>query len=88
MSHSYKKHNIYKIAGDTSYKKIFNRRLRRSDRCKDIPNGAAYKKYNNSWDIADYVYSTSWEYFRDSYRDSDISEKELWAIWKRIYGTK
>ena len=52
MSHSYRKG--FQYAGDKEFKKIFNRRLRRTDVLNDIDNRpSSYKKLNCPWDIAD-----------------------------------
>ncbi len=51
MSRSYKKHPIATIRR-SSYKKIYNRKIRR---CKDPAAIRLYKKFNNSWEIRDYV---------------------------------
>lgn len=93
MSRSYKKHKWFKCAGDTSWKKIYNRRIRRGNKQKytDIPNGNAYKKINNPWNIADYRFDGSWESFkewnwvREQYFDN---EEEAYNHWKRCYGSK
>ena len=84
MSRSYRHHYVFKTAGDKSMKKIFNRRLRRSQRCRNIPNGNAYKKYNNSWDIAD----CTWRYndyndYREQHKDLESEEesRKRWAKW-------
>lgn len=90
MSRSHKKHYWFKCAGDTSMKKQFNRVMRRSSKkkYKNIPDGAAYKKLNCSWDIADYIFSCSWREYKKYYWDENLSEKENWACWKKIYGSK
>lgn len=87
MSRSYKHTPIFKCAGDTSYKKLFNRWLRRTKDIDEIPDGKAYKKMYCSWEIADYTFSCSWEQFKE-WADEDKSEEELWAEWKRLYGSK
>lgn len=61
MSRSYKKHPIIKYAGCKDYKKIYNRKLRRTTNIDDIPNGNAYKKMNESWNINDITSWCSWE---------------------------
>lgn len=88
MSRSFKKHPYEKI-GDSSYKEIYNRKLRRSSRTQDIPSGKAYKKYNDSYNIRDYVCDCSWEEFKTWWGYSQFeSEKEAYAYWKRHYGSK
>lgn len=81
MSRSYKKG--FQCAGDKSFKKIFNRRLRRSQKCQDIPSGSAYKKYNCSYDIADDRGSVSWESFKSW--PGVYNEEEGWDPWHRGY---
>lgn len=88
MSRSYKHHPYFKCAGDTSYKKLFNRWLRRTTDIDDIPDGNAYKKKYCSWFIADYIFDGSWEEFKQWAYNEDKSEEELWAEWKRLYGSK
>lgn len=55
MSRSYK-YPVFKDndgAGKKKiWKKMYNRNIRRNIR--DIPSGAAYKKYNLTWNICDY----------------------------------
>lgn len=90
MSRSYKKHPYYKI-GDPSFKKIFNRRLRRSSKIQDIPSGKAYRKYNDIYSLCDWKVDCSWEEFREwnwvrtKYFDS---EEKAYAYWKKHYGSK
>lgn len=99
MSKSYRKG--MQCCGDKTFKKIFNRRLRRSQKCADIPNGAAYKRYNNSWNIADYRGLTTWEDFKtwswvfnktDGWNPKGLAdfndEKGAYAHWKRHYASK
>lgn len=58
MTRSRKKHPMWTDNPDAgekkSWKKIFNRRIRRSQKTTDISNGCEYKKLNNSYDICDY----------------------------------
>lgn len=88
MSRSHKKHYIFKFAGDTSLKKIFNRRLRRSAKCQDIPSGGAYKKYNDSWDLADYALICSWKEYKKFCWNDDLTEEQNWAEWRKTFDTK
>lgn len=55
MSRSYKKHGLHKI-GDSTYKKIFNRKLRHRKEL-DYPSGSRYKHEPGccSWEICDIV---------------------------------
>lgn len=89
MSHSYRHSNYIKCCGDRSYKKIFNRRLRRSSKYSNpdfIPTGNVYKKLNKSYDLADYRFDSSWEEFRKW--NQDEPEEETFARWKRLYKSK
>ncbi len=100
MSRSYRKG--YQCAGNKDFKKIFNRRLRRSQKCQDIPNGAAYKRFNCSYDISDYRGSAiTWENFKTwpgVYDDIDgwdpwnrgffHDEKTAYGYWKRHFIAK
>lgn len=88
MSRSFKKHCWEKCAGDPSFKKIFNRKLRRTTKLDEIPNGKAYKKMNESWEIWDYRCETSWEEFKHWWQSENMTEEEKWAEWKRLYGSK
>lgn len=67
MSRSYRKG--VQCAGDKDLKKLFNRKLRRTQlkETEDLPIGNAYKKMNESWDIADY----RWEIVEEDYEWAD-----------------
>ena len=78
---------------DPVTKKIFNRRIRRSSAPKyqDIPNGSAYKKLNNSWEICDYgcIYYTlddAIDFYNDTW--SSKSKDEIYADWVSHYFSK
>lgn len=67
MSRSYKKNPISKCdpKNGTPGKKFANRKVRR---CKDaIPNGKAYRKIYNSWEIHDYVCRYTYEEYNCHY---------------------
>ncbi len=84
MSRSYRHNYVFKTAGDKSMKKLFNRRLRRSQRCRNIPSGGAYKRYNNSWEIADYVYRyNNYRDYRTQHEEFESEEesRKRWAKW-------
>lgn len=84
MSRSYRHNYVFKTAGDKSMKKLFNRRLRRSQRCRNIPSGSAYKRYNNSWEIADYVYRyNNYRDYRTQHEEFESEEesRKRWAKW-------
>lgn len=88
MSRSYKKHNIIKCAGDTSFKKIYNRKLRRTTKLDEIPNGKAYKRMNESWEIYDFISRCSWEDFKSWNWTQDMTQEEAWKEWKRHFYSK
>lgn len=90
MGKSYKKHGFIHAAGhDGSWKKIFNRRLRRSNKIKDIPNGNAYKKLNCSWNISDWpCIAPSFEEFRSWECNKNLTEKEARDEYERGYKRK
>lgn len=51
MSRSYKKHPIVKDPAGKYMKRFANKKVRRT---KDIPNGKAYRKVFETWDISDF----------------------------------
>lgn len=51
MSRSYKKHPRVKDAANKGMKKFANKKVRHT---KNIPNGKAYKKVFESWEISDW----------------------------------
>lgn len=57
MSRSYKKCPYYGPK-DKDYKKISNRKVRRRD---DIPDGNAYRKVLDPWDICDHSTVVTWK---------------------------
>lgn len=86
MSRSYKKHPVIKYAGCKDFKKLYNRRLRRSNKIgiEDIPNGGAYKKFNESWNINDIEEMCTWEEYQFWYAD----EEESYRWWYKTYKAK
>ena len=77
MSRSYRHSEVIKYAGDTGLKKIFNRKLRRKYKNDlDFPNYNAYRKI------------VSFEDYKDWYKDSGMTEEEMYAEWKREYKSK
>lgn len=75
MSRSRKKHPLIQCAGDKGFKKIFNRRFRHK-KDLDFPSGNAYRKTNNSWEIADVLMG----YFR--YSDIPDQDRKYWYAMK------
>lgn len=77
MSRSYKKSPVYTDSspGTTKEKKKFaNKRVRNTE---DVPNGGAYKKVHESWDIHDYINRWTWE-----------EAKKFWESGENPYLTK
>ena len=87
MSRSYKKYPILKYAGNKDYKKRFNRKLRRTTNIEDIPDGNAYKKMNESWEINDIIDRCSWEEYKKWYPDNK-NEIDLYRQWYKTYKVK
>lgn len=89
MSRSYKKYPAGKVI-EKDVKKMFNRRIRRSNKNKyvDIPDGNAYRKCNPQWELCDERYYCTWDDFklRNSYFFDN--EKKMYAYWKRFFGSK
>ena len=90
VSRSYKHNVIVKYAKDTWYKKYFNRKVRRNSKFQSIPDGNAYKKLNNTWDIcdfpcrADYNDFKTWRWVQERFDN----EEESKAYWASHYKTK
>lgn len=86
MSRSYRHHYIFKIAGDKSMKKIFNRRLRRRHNhlWEDMDGGNKYRRMNNSYDISDFCFGyTSYHDYREQHKEFESEEesRKRWAKW-------
>ncbi|HAH17786.1 MAG TPA: hypothetical protein DCL29_02025 [Eubacterium sp.] len=67
MSRSYKKHPRVKDKNNKGMKKYANKKVRHT---KDIPNGKAYKKVFESWDICDYCWIWTWKEAIDAYNQA------------------
>lgn len=80
MSRSYQ-HHPHAIVGDKSFKKIYNRRFRRTQKDTDFPQYNAYKRFSNSYDIVDYKWRTSFEDFQEWY--AGASQEEIYSMWKK-----
>lgn len=88
MSRSYKKHPYEGCGSDKKHgKKHANRKVRRTE---DVPNGKAYKKLYNSYNIVDYIARCSWEEFLSWgwVKNSGMTDEEKLAEWKRKYLSK
>lgn len=90
MSRSFKKTPIVKdrrVGG----KKFANHKVRRS---KDVPNGKAYRKFYNSYDISDFKYTQSkksflkrWEHRHDVHRWLWIKDRPFHQAMRYWYKT-
>ena len=61
MSRSFKKHpwvTDHHVKSSKESKKFANKAVRNKE---DLPNGKAYKKVYESWDICDYKYIWTWK---------------------------
>lgn len=63
-------------------KQYCNRRIRRTMKKEDIPNGKIYKKFNESWDfISDYCFSETW----NEYSKRGNNKEAIYYDWYRFY---
>lgn len=90
MSRSYKHNPEYVdfVTPDTSFKKIFNRRLRRSQKCQDIPSGNAYKKMNCSWLIRDWHGYMSEKEYLEGEVECGSTLRDAKNTYKKVYRSK
>ena len=79
MSRSYKKHPFVKDPANKGMKRCANKKVRHT---KDIPNGKAYKKVFESWEISDYEWIWTKE---DAIRDYQKADSNSWI--KRHFET-
>lgn len=68
MSRSYKKHPRVKDKTNKNMKKFANKKVRHTE---DIPNGKAYKKVFESWEISDYNWIWTKEEAIEQYNRAD-----------------
>ena len=95
MSRSYKKHPYYTDGSPKTTKekkKFANKRVRNYE---DLPDGAAYKKISESWDIHDYANRWTWEEAKKTWEDEDSylrkryhTLKDLYRYWLKCCKTK
>ena len=96
MSRSYKKNPIYTDGSARSTKatkRFANKSVRRRD---DVPNGSAYKKVFESWNIHDYVNRWSWEEAKAFWESGDNEYlrkyyptlKEFYRYWLKLCKAK
>ena len=88
MSRSYKKHPYFLMIGDKSFKKIYNRRIRRAHLADDVNSGGSYKKLNDSWDICDCKCYYPWEEFKRTNLEFFEDEEKCYSHWKKNFGSK
>ena len=92
MSRSHRKNPIVTEGSFSGWskrmKQKFNRKLRRTTGVEDIPDGNAYRKMNESWDISDYSFRTPWLAYWQLVKHTGISSKEAYAEWKKMYWSK
>lgn len=89
MTHSYKKHPYcHVVKKDSSFKKIYNRRIRR--RKLECPDGMSYKKLNESWEIEDLSDTITFEQYKNSpwIKIKNISEEQMYRDWYKYYKSK
>ena len=82
MSRSYKKSPVctdYSRGNTKDQKRFANRRARRA---KDVPNGKAYRKYYESWEIHDWICrQTLGEAIHSYYTRGYWDSKGNWNRW-------
>jgi hypothetical protein len=69
MSRSYKKHPFVKDPANKFMKRYANKKVRRTP---NIPNGKAYKKVFESWDISDWRWWWNEQNAIDDYYDDNL----------------
>ena len=77
MSRSYKKHHRVKDPAGKHMKRYANKKVRRTN---NVPNGKAYKKFFESWDISDW----NWYWSRSqAIADWETAQKRKGYSWIR-----
>ena len=98
MSRSYKKTPICCYKSRT-FKKLFNRKIRRKAQKYHVFSHNYYKKMNDSWDICDWIFFSDWkEYWKNSnlqynlwgckYEKEPPKKKETYRKWYKWYKGK
>lgn len=98
MSRSYKKNPIYtdgRTPTPKKNKRIANKRVRKS---LNLPNGNAYKKVFETYDIHDYISRWTWENAKFEYSHPDrhgfawqekySTLKDFYRYWQKYYFSK
>lgn len=88
MSRSYKKAPRLGVIENKSYKKIFNRRIRRAHLTDTINNGGSYKKLNERYNLCDYEEFCSWDEFQRKNLNKYLNKKEAFVQWWKWYKQK
>lgn len=101
MSRSYKKNPIYTDGRTPTPKKSKKYANKKVKHTSNLPNGKAYKKVYESYDIHDYVSRWTWEEAKEWYlRKSQIEEwthylkkqyptlKLFYRYWKKTFKSK
>lgn len=89
MSRSYKKHpwiTDHHVKTSSEMKKFANKKVRHT---KDLPNGKAFKKVSESYDLCDWRYRWTKqeaidEYYRSPFLQEQYTIKEWLKYWKKM----
>ena len=92
MSRSYKKHPFVKDPANKFMKRYANKKVRRTP---NIPNGKAYKKVFESWDISDWRWwwdkqTAIFDYYDDNlwYKSEYETLEEYLIYWEKCVKRK
>lgn len=85
MSRSYKKTPYWGDKNDMAYKKIINKKLRKT---KNIADGKEFKKYTCSWFIKDYYTIMTLKEWLERYGDDYASEDDAIKEYNKFYKRK
>jgi hypothetical protein len=92
MSRSYKKHPFVKDPANKFMKRYANKKVRRTP---NIPNGKAYKKVFESWDISDWRWwwdkqDAIFDYYDDNlwYKSEYETLEEYLIYWEKCVKRK
>lgn len=98
MSRSYKKNPIYTDGRTPTPKRVKAIANDKVKHTKNLPNGCAYKKVFETYDIHDYISRWSWEeakfaYFHPNpyginWQDDYPTLKDFYRYWKKYYHSK
>lgn len=97
MSRSYKKSpwvTDHHVKSTKEKKKFANKKVRNTG---FLPNGCAYKKVSESWDICDFKWSTSWQESKKAYLNGELGNyiyehyptlKSYYRYWYKCHKMK